>query len=273
MTRERLDWPEVSEIDVIRHYTRVSQKNHAIDIDMYPLGSCTMKYNPKINEAVARYCRASPISTPTRTRAPSRARCELMCELQEMLAEISGFAEVALAAGRRRAWRVDRLPDHPRLASDHEAIPPAPRSWSRIALTAPTRPPRSWPVSTSSLFRPMLAATVDLEALRAAVGPDTAGADDHQPEHARALGRAHRGDRGRRPRGGWSRLQRRRQLQCHPRHRPARRPRHRHHALQPAQDLFHAARRRRSRVGSGRRTRRIWRSFCLGPRVQTRRGR
>ena len=54
MTRERLDWPEVSEIDVIRHYTRLSQKNHAIDIGMYPLGSCTMKYNPKINEVVAR---------------------------------------------------------------------------------------------------------------------------------------------------------------------------------------------------------------------------
>ena len=55
MMRERLDWPEVSEIDVIRHYTRLSQKNHAIDIGMYPLGSCTMKYNPKINEVVARF--------------------------------------------------------------------------------------------------------------------------------------------------------------------------------------------------------------------------
>ena len=54
LMRERLDWPEVSEIDVIRHYTRLSQKNHAIDIDIYPLGSCTMKYNPKINEVVAR---------------------------------------------------------------------------------------------------------------------------------------------------------------------------------------------------------------------------
>src|SRR6476659_10154318 len=55
LQRERLDWPEVSEIDVIRHFTRLSQKNHAIDINMYPLGSCTMKYNPKINEVVARY--------------------------------------------------------------------------------------------------------------------------------------------------------------------------------------------------------------------------
>ncbi|MGH2618712.1 MAG: aminomethyl-transferring glycine dehydrogenase subunit GcvPB, partial [Thermomicrobiales bacterium] len=54
MMRDHLNWPEVSEIDVIRHYTRLSQKNHAIDIGIYPLGSCTMKYNPKINEVVAR---------------------------------------------------------------------------------------------------------------------------------------------------------------------------------------------------------------------------
>src|SRR5690606_17211618 len=53
LRRESLNWPEVSEIDVVRHFTRVSQKNHAIDIAMYPLGSCTMKYNPKINERTA----------------------------------------------------------------------------------------------------------------------------------------------------------------------------------------------------------------------------
>ena len=104
----------------------------------------------------------------------------------------------------------------------------------------------------------------DLEALRAAVGPDTAGADDHQPEHPRPLGRAHRGDHRRRPRGGRSGLQRRRQLQRHPRHRPARRSRHRRHALQPAQDLLHPARRRRSRLGTGRGARATWRSILPG---------
>ena len=44
------DWPEVSEIEVVRHYTRLSTLNHHIDKNTYPLGSCTMKYNPKINE-------------------------------------------------------------------------------------------------------------------------------------------------------------------------------------------------------------------------------
>ena len=76
--RDSLDWPEVSEIDVIRHYTRVSQKNHAIDINIYPLGSCTMKYNPKINEAVARYAgfaRIHPYQDPS--NRPGRAGADV----------------------------------------------------------------------------------------------------------------------------------------------------------------------------------------------------
>ena len=100
MLRDRLDWPEVSEIDVIRHFTRLSQKNHAIDIGIYPLGSCTMKYNPKINEVVARlpgFANIHPYQDP----GTVQGALELMWELQEMLGEISGFAEVALqpAAG------------------------------------------------------------------------------------------------------------------------------------------------------------------------------
>src|SRR5687768_15902207 len=100
MRREHLDWPEVSEIDVIRHYTRLSQKNHAIDVAMYPLGSCTMKYNPKINEAVARYPGFAGIH-PDQDPSTVQGAMELMSELQAMLAEISGFPHLALqpAAG------------------------------------------------------------------------------------------------------------------------------------------------------------------------------
>ena len=61
LLRDELDLPEVSEIDVVRHFTRLSQMNHGIDIGMYPLGSCTMKYNP-LNEA----CRASPRAPTSR---------------------------------------------------------------------------------------------------------------------------------------------------------------------------------------------------------------
>src|SRR4029079_13393655 len=53
--REGLTLPEVGELQVIRHFIRLSQRNHAIDVGFYPLGSCTMKYNPKINEEVVQY--------------------------------------------------------------------------------------------------------------------------------------------------------------------------------------------------------------------------
>ena len=53
LTTEDPDLPEVSEVDVIRHYTNLADKNHGLDTGFYPLGSCTMKYNPKINENMA----------------------------------------------------------------------------------------------------------------------------------------------------------------------------------------------------------------------------
>ncbi|MHB1506218.1 MAG: aminomethyl-transferring glycine dehydrogenase subunit GcvPB, partial [Sulfobacillus sp.] len=52
--RHELPWPELSEPQVVRHFVRLSRLNHAIDVGFYPLGSCTMKYNPKINEEMAR---------------------------------------------------------------------------------------------------------------------------------------------------------------------------------------------------------------------------
>ena len=58
------DFPEVSEIEVLRHFTRLSTWNYAIDIGMYPLGSCTMKYNPRVNELVARLDGAANWNTP-----------------------------------------------------------------------------------------------------------------------------------------------------------------------------------------------------------------
>src|SRR5512137_169804 len=51
--RDELDLPEVAEIDLVRHYTNLSRRNFGVDLGFYPLGSCTMKYNPKINENVA----------------------------------------------------------------------------------------------------------------------------------------------------------------------------------------------------------------------------
>ena len=92
--------PEVSEVDVIRHYSRLSQLNYGVDTHFYPLGSCTMKYNPKINEDMARlpgFARLHPLVP----EAASQGALQLMHELGRDLAEISGMDEVSLqpAAG------------------------------------------------------------------------------------------------------------------------------------------------------------------------------
>jgi glycine dehydrogenase subunit 2 len=92
--------PEVSEVDVVRHYSRLSQMNYGVDTHFYPLGSCTMKYNPKINEDMARvpgFARLHPLAP----ESASQGALQLMFELAQDLAEISGMDEVSLqpAAG------------------------------------------------------------------------------------------------------------------------------------------------------------------------------
>ncbi len=93
-------FPEVSEVDVVRHFTRLSQWNYGVDIGMYPLGSCTMKYNPKVNEDIARY-QGFARAHPYQPEELSQGALQLMCELEQYLAEISGMDAVTLqpAAG------------------------------------------------------------------------------------------------------------------------------------------------------------------------------
>ena len=98
--REELRLPEVDELEVVRHFTRLSQLNHSIDTGFYPLGSCTMKYNPKINEATARLPGFLK-SHPLQDESTVQGNLKLMYKLQSYLAEIGGFAGVTLqpAAG------------------------------------------------------------------------------------------------------------------------------------------------------------------------------
>ena len=93
-------FPEVSEIELIRHFTRLSQWNFSVDHGFYPLGSCTMKYNPKINEDIAR-TPAFTNSHPLQQEQLSQGNLQLMYELAQDLAEISGMDKVSLqpAAG------------------------------------------------------------------------------------------------------------------------------------------------------------------------------
>ena len=100
LIRTDLPMPELSEIDVIRHFTRLSQLNHSIDTGFYPLGSCTMKYNPKINEETARFTGFAKLH-PLQPIETVQGALALMFTLQEWLKDIAGFAAVTLqpAAG------------------------------------------------------------------------------------------------------------------------------------------------------------------------------
>lgn len=87
--------PEVSEIDVIRHYTRLSQMNYGVDSGIYPLGSCTMKHNPKLNEELASLPQAADIH-PLQETETVQGALRIMYELEQWLKELSGMDAVSL---------------------------------------------------------------------------------------------------------------------------------------------------------------------------------
>ena len=90
-----LPLPEISENDLMRHYTRLSSETYGVDTGFYPLGSCTMKYNPKIHEEVARYAGFANIH-PLQPEKTAQGALQVLFELQEYLSEISGMDQVSL---------------------------------------------------------------------------------------------------------------------------------------------------------------------------------
>jgi glycine dehydrogenase subunit 2 len=95
LRRSALRLPEIGELDVVRHFTHLSQRNYAIDSGFYPLGSCTMKYNPKINEDVARLPGIAHIH-PLAPDETVQGALRIVFELERMLASITGFAAASL---------------------------------------------------------------------------------------------------------------------------------------------------------------------------------
>jgi glycine dehydrogenase subunit 2 len=100
LLRHDLPLPEVSEVSVVRHFTRLSQKNYCVDLGMYPLGSCTMKYNPKMNEEAIKLPGFSNVH-PMQDEETVQGALQMLYELQNFLAEITGLAATSLqpAAG------------------------------------------------------------------------------------------------------------------------------------------------------------------------------
>ena len=116
--RGELHLPEIGELDVVRHFSHLAQRNYSIDSVFYPLGSCTMKYNPRINEDVARLPGIAHVH-PLQPDETVQGALGIMYELQHLLAEITGFSTATLqpAAGAQgelagmlmmRAYHLDR---------------------------------------------------------------------------------------------------------------------------------------------------------------------
>ncbi|UAL51002.1 MULTISPECIES: aminomethyl-transferring glycine dehydrogenase subunit GcvPB [Metabacillus] len=169
---DEAELPEVSELDIMRHYTALSKRNHGVDSGFYPLGSCTMKYNPKINENVARMAGLAHIH-PLQDESTVQGALELMYDLQEHLIEITGMDEVTLqpAAGAHGEWTGLMM-----IRAYHEAN----NDFNRTKVIVPDSAHGTNPASaTVAGFETITVKSneqglVDLEDLKRVVGEDTA---------------------------------------------------------------------------------------------------
>ena len=163
--------PEVSQPDLIRHYTNLSSRNFGLDAGFYPLGSCTMKYNPKINEDIARYPGFARLH-PLQDDAACQGVLQLLYETERLLAEIAGMDAVTLqpAAGAHGELTGLKL-----IRAYHRA-----RGENRTKVIVPDSAHGTNPASGAVCgldiveIKSHADGSVDLAALAAAVGADTA---------------------------------------------------------------------------------------------------
>ncbi|AIF66780.1 glycine dehydrogenase [Terribacillus saccharophilus] len=169
---EPAELPELSELQIIRHYTALSRRNYGVDSGFYPLGSCTMKYNPKINEDVIRMDGFSHVH-PYQDTKTAQGALELMFDLQEQLKEITGMHEVSLqpAAGAHGEWTGLMM-----IRALHEKNGETQRTKVIVPDSAHGTNPASATVAgfESVTVKSNEEGLVDLDDLRRVVGEDTA---------------------------------------------------------------------------------------------------
>ena len=171
--RQPANLPEVSELQVVRHYTRLSQKNFSIDTHFYPLGSCTMKYNPRAANRLAML--PGFLNRHPYTPEPfSQGFLACMYELQDMLREVTGMQAVSLTpmAGAQGEFAgIAMIRAYHDARGDHERrevlVPDAAHGTNPATATMCGYTVREIPTDDSG--------DVDMQALQAAVGPQTAG--------------------------------------------------------------------------------------------------
>ncbi|HTY14042.1 MAG TPA: aminomethyl-transferring glycine dehydrogenase subunit GcvPB [Candidatus Omnitrophota bacterium] len=173
MLRKDLPLPEVSELDVVRHFTRLSQLNYSVDTQFYPLGSCTMKYNPKVNEEVARLPGFTDLH-PYADEADAQGTLELLYNMEKYLCAIFGYDAFTLqpAAGAHGELTALMM-----IKAYHEDRGEGKRS----KIIVPDSSHGTNPASASMVgYRTVVVGSngrgnIDVAALKAAVGEDTAG--------------------------------------------------------------------------------------------------
>ena len=164
--------PEVSQLELMRHYTQLSNRNFGVDTGFYPLGSCTMKYNPKVNEDIARYPGLALLH-PLQSADTVQGAMEVLFKMEESLAEIAGMAGVTLqpvagAHGELTGLKLIRAYHRDRgdLARTKVIVPDSAHG---------TNPASAAMCGMEAVeIKSEADGSIDLEALKAAVGPDTA---------------------------------------------------------------------------------------------------
>lgn len=174
LREEPAELPELSELQVMRHYTGLSNKNFGIETGFYPLGSCTMKYNPKINEDIARYSGFANIH-PLQPEKSAQGALQLMHQLENSLKEVTGMDAISLqpAAGAQGEWAGLLI-----FKAYHEANGEGDQ---RRKILVPDSAHGTNPASAVVAGYDVVEiksnedGRVGVDALKAAVGPDTAG--------------------------------------------------------------------------------------------------
>ena len=163
--------PELAEVDLVRHYTNLSRRNFGVDNGFYPLGSCTMKYNPKINEELATlFDDVHPLLDPEM----SQGCLALMKDMEDMLCEICGMDAFTLQPAAGAHGELTGLM-HIRAYHEHRG------DFERKVIIVPDAAHGTNPASAAMAgfkvkeIKSAPDGGVDLDALREAVGPDTAG--------------------------------------------------------------------------------------------------
>ena len=236
--KERVLLAEVAEHDIVMHFTRLAHRNFAVDLGAYPLGSCTMKYNPKVADSTVGLFAGLHPDAPTST---TQGALEVLVEAERVLCELTGmyratFQPAAGAAGELTGMMITKA-YHTAMGNPRSVmlVPDSAHGTNPASAALAGYTVREVPSNERGL--------VDLDALREMLDEEVAGlmlTNPNTPPHRR-----------RRPRRRWASLLRRRESQRDSRRGTPRGHGFRHRSLQPPQDVCHPARRWRTGVGTG----------------------